>query len=167
MFLIVDKKAKAILHMSNSIPGEDKKPEEVLPQFDPVAMEFGRAAEQYVPVRFTIENGVVKDLEPPLSTPQETLAQARARVLREITNTSLANRARLIPDYQIMNAGLGLYDQQRTQAIRTRCKPFVPKCSAWKRLSLRSGRSRSLPPSSQPSFPTEVLSPPRPVSNQK
>src|SRR3954447_10517963 len=102
MNLIVDKKTKAILHMSNSLPGEDKKPEEIFPSYDPATMEFGRAPEQHIPVHFTIENGVVKDLVPAVAAAPETIAQARARVLRGFTDDSISKRAALIPDYQLV-----------------------------------------------------------------
>src|SRR5215831_16756720 len=104
MYLICDKKTKAILHMSNSLPGEDKKPEEIFPSFNPATMDFGRAPEQFIPIHFTIEKGVVKDLVPPQAAPAENLAQARQRVLRSFTDASLSMRNQLIPDYQLLNA---------------------------------------------------------------
>ena len=84
MYLIVDKKTKEILYMCNSFPGEEKKPEEIFPSFDPKTMEFGRSPEQYIPVNFTIRDGVVEDATPApqaAAAPRETIAQARERML--------------------------------------------------------------------------------------
>ena len=46
MYLIINKKTKDILHMSNSFPGEDRKPEDIFPSFDPASMEFGRSCRE-------------------------------------------------------------------------------------------------------------------------
>lgn len=124
MYLIIDRKTKAILHMCNSHPGEDKKAEDLFPAFDSAKMEFGRAPDQYIPEHFTIEKGVVKDVSPCLEAPAETLAQARERKLREFSDLSQMQRRELIPDYQLMNAGLGLYEEERTRAYQGTVQAF-------------------------------------------
>ncbi len=99
MYLVIDKSTKAILHMSNSFPGEEKKPEEVFPGFEAATMEFGRSPEQYIPVNFVIENGVVRDLEPRPSMVEaaaalptvETLAQARERQLQQFSQHQMGS----------------------------------------------------------------------------
>src|SRR5215471_21473386 len=106
MYLIIDKKTKAILHMSNSLPGQERKPEEIFPSFNPATMEFGRSPEQFIPVNFAIENGVVKNLDDMVAAavPTETLAQARQRIVSGFTDASFSSRKQLIPDYQLLNA---------------------------------------------------------------
>src|SRR5215831_292560 len=155
MYLICDKKTKAILHMSNSLPGEDKKPEEIFPSFNPTTMDFGRAPDQFIPVHFAIEGGVVKDLAPPASTPPENLAQARLRVLRGFTEASLSMRNQLIPDYQLLNAGVGLYDAARTQAIKDTVQAFRDEVHRLERLAA-DAKSVSELEAIKPSFPTAV-----------
>jgi hypothetical protein len=158
MYLIVDKKTKAILHMSNSFPGEDKKPEEIFPSFNPSTMDFGRSPEQFIPAHFTIENGVVKDLAPPAAAPPETLAQARERVVRGFTDAALASRRMLIPDHQLMNAGLGMYDDARVQAIRATVQAFRDEVN---RLEASAAKATSIQEleALKPSFPTALVQP--------
>jgi hypothetical protein len=127
MYLIIDKTSRTILHMSNSVPNEDKKPQELLPGFDPKTMVFGRSPEQFIPGRFDIEDGVVVDLDPPpavVPALAETLEQARARKKQEFTGQALALRASILPDYQLLNAGLGLYDDARANNIRLTVNAF-------------------------------------------
>ena len=124
MYLIVDKKTQAVLHMSNSYPGEDKKPEDIFPTFDAATMDFGRAPEQFIPVHFAIIDGVVKDLQPAQAAPAETLSQARDRMLLVFSDLSLALRRQVLPDHQLLNAGIGLYDEERTQSLRDTVQAF-------------------------------------------
>ena len=158
MYLIVDKKTKAILHMSNSFPGEDKKPEEIFPSFNAATMDFGRAPDQFIPVHFTIENGVVKDLAPAAAAPAETLAQARERIVRGFTDASVAARQLLIPDYQILNAGLGMYDDERVQSIRATVQAFRDEVN---RLEDAAAKAKSIQAleAIKPSFPTAIAKP--------
>jgi len=158
MYLIIDKKTKAILHMSNSFPGEDKRPEEIFPAFDAATMDFGRSPDQFIPVHFTIENGVVKDLAPPTAPPPETLAQARDRVVRGFTDASVAARQLLIPDYQIMNAGLGMYDDDRVRAIRATVDAFRDEVN---RLEAAAAKAKSIQEleAIKPAFPTAMVKP--------
>ncbi len=124
MYVIIDKKSKAILHMSNSLPGEDKKPEEMFPDYDEKSMEFGRAPKQYITDEFTIENGVVKYVEDVVEEHKETLAEARERKLRSFSNLSLSVRQQIVPDYKLTNAALGVYSDEATAAIRSLIQLF-------------------------------------------
>ena len=49
MYVIVDKATQAVLHMSNSYPGEDREPKELMPGFDPATMDFARSPSQALP----------------------------------------------------------------------------------------------------------------------
>ena len=158
MYLIVDRKTKEILYMCNSFPGEEKKPEELFPSFDPATMEFGRAPEQYVPASFTIRNGVVEDAAPaPKATtaPRETIAQARERVLYAFSEETLAKRRALVSDLQLMNAGIGLYDDERVQAIRATTQAFRAE---YQRLEAAVAKARTIKDleAITPSFPGEI-----------
>ena len=172
MYLIVDKASQTILHMSNAYPGEDKKPQDLLPGFDEATMAFGRASEQHIPARFAIEDGVVKNLDPPAAAsaaPAETLDQARERKLREFSALALESRARLIPDHQLLNAGLGLYDDDRVQTLRATVQAFRDE---YQRLEAKVARANSLKEIDdlQPAFPTAPVAPkssPAPVKPGK
>jgi hypothetical protein len=158
MYLIVDKKTNAILHMSNSFAGEDKRPEEILPSFDPATMTFGRAPEQFIPASFTIVKGVVKDAAPAAAAPAETVAQARERIVSGFTHAALSSRRQLIPDHQLMNAGLGLYDDERVEGIRATVQAFRDEVQ---RLEKAAAKAKSLKEleAIKPAFPTEVVTP--------
>jgi len=160
MYLIIDKKTKAVLHMSNSMPGEDRKPEEIFPRFDRATMDFGRSPDQFIPVHFAIENGVVKDQAPVLAAPRENLAQARQRVLRGFTDASLSARNQLIPDYQILNAGLGIYDADRTQAIKETVQAFRDEGHRLQKLVADAKSVQELE-AIKPSFPAAIATKPR------
>jgi hypothetical protein len=165
MYLIIDKKSHAILHMSNALPGEDKKPEELLPGFDPKTMVFGRAAQPYVPVRFEIKDGVVIDLDaPPAATKAapkaaaETLPQARARRKQEITGMALAGRAALVPDWQMLNAGLGLYDDARVASIKATVNAFRDEVGRLE-AAIAAAKSTKELAALMPAFPTALVQP--------
>jgi len=158
MYLIVDKKTNAILHMSNSFPGEDKKPEEIFPSFDAATMVFGRAPEEYIPVHFAIEKGVVKDLDPPPQAPPETLEHARWRRLLGFHDQSMTLRRLLIPDHQMLNAGVGLYDDERTQTIRDTVQAFRDEVHRLEAAVAKAGTMKALA-AIKPSFPTAVVAP--------
>jgi len=167
MYLIVDKASHNILHMSNAYPGEDKKPQDLLSSFDAETMDFGRSPGPYIPVRFVIEDGVVKDLDPappaPTEAPAETLDQARARTLHDITAQSLAQRAKLIPDHQLLNAGLGLYDAARVNTLRATVQAFRSEVA---RLEKAAGRAKTVKAleALKPAFPTALVAPKTPDS---
>jgi hypothetical protein len=166
MYLVIDKSTKAILHMSNSFPGEEKKPEEVFPGFEAATMEFGRSPEQYIPVNFVIENGVVRDLEPRPAMVEaagpsptvETLAQARERQLQQFSQRSLELRRRLIPEHQLQNAALGVYDDDRVQAIRATVQAFRDE---YHRLEAAVAKARSIKALAaiEPAFPGAIVMP--------
>jgi hypothetical protein len=167
MYLIVDKASHTILHMSNAYPGEDKQPQDLLPGFDAATMDFGRSPESYIPARFVIESGVVRDLDAavPLTAPPamaaepaaETLSQARVRKLQGFEAQALSQRATLIPDFQLLNAGLGLYDDARVQALRATVQAFRDE---YHRLEAAVAKAASLKEldALQPAFPTGLLS---------
>jgi hypothetical protein len=121
MYLFVDKKTQAVLHVANASPGDDRKPGEIFRNFDPATMDFGRAPDDFIPVRFAIRDGVVVDLNPPQ---KETLDQARARKKRELTAQALALRSAIAPDYQLLNAGLGIYDEGRVASLKATVNAF-------------------------------------------
>lgn len=142
MYIIIDRKSKEILHMSNSMPGEEKEPQELLPDFDPESMEFGRAPEQYITEQFTIENGIVKNIEAEVEEPAaETLAEARERKLRSFSNLSLALRKNIFPDYKLQNAALGLYDEEKVKTIRDTVQAFRKE---YQRLKKEVSKKRSI-----------------------
>ena len=159
MYLIIDKKTKAILHMSNSFSGEEKKPEEIFPSFDAATMVFGRAPEQFIPVSFAIENGVVKDLAPePAAAPRETIAQARARTLNEFSEVALGTRRQLIPDHELMNAGLGIYEDDRVQSIRATVQAFRDEYHRVEAVVTKAKSVKELE-AIKPSYPTAIATP--------
>lgn len=161
MYVIIDKTTQAVLHMSNSWPGEDRKPEDLLPGFDPATMVFGRAPEQYLPMRFVIEGGVVRDLDappPPAAAAKEDLAQLRAKAVERINAQALAMRAQLVPDYQLVNAGLGLYAGPRVASYRATVEAFrneVVRLEA----AIAKARSAKEIDALQPNFPTALVDP--------
>jgi hypothetical protein len=169
MYLIVDKKTKEILYMCNSFPGEEKKPEEIFPSFDPKTMEFGRSPEQYIPVNFTIRDGVVEDATPApqaATAPRETIAQARERMLLAFSEETLAKRRALVSDLQLMNAGIGLYDEERMQAVRATTQAFREE---YQRLEAAVAKARSFKDleAITPSYPTEIITTkPKPVKSK-
>jgi hypothetical protein len=121
MYVFVDKKTKAVLHVANASPGDARKPEEIFRGFDPKTMDAGRAPDDFIPVHFDIRDGIVVNLDPPST---ETLDQARARKKQEFTSQSLALRSAIAPDYQLLDAGLGLYDDARVATLKATVNAF-------------------------------------------
>lgn len=121
MYVFVDKKSQALLHMVSHAPDDKRPPAEFYERYDPATMEIAHAPDDYVPAKFAIKKGIVVDLE---ARPAETLAQARARRLDEIKLQALTQRTAIAPDYQLLNAGLGLYEADRVQQLRDTVNAF-------------------------------------------
>jgi hypothetical protein len=166
MYVVRRKKNKTVLHIAQSAPGEDRAPEEVYPDFDPETMEFGKSEEPAIPAWFTIEDGVVKAVDPPAehtaSTPRGTakpatpsLEELKASAIAYFSEQSFELRRALVPDYQLQNAALGLYDEQQTAAIRDTVKAFRDE---YYRLKTAIERVRSVKGLKDltPDFPTQV-----------
>lgn len=127
MYVFVDKKTGAVVEVVNASPGDERKPGEIFRGYDPATMEVGHAPDQFIPARFEIRKGLVVDLDPRPAPPvpgPESLSQARERRRSEFTTQALAARAALVPDYQLLNAGLGLYDEARVTALRATVNAF-------------------------------------------
>jgi hypothetical protein len=132
MYVIQDKKTKTVLHMAQSVPGETPKPEQIFPSFDPKTMLLGRSATPAIPAWFTIEDGVVKEVEPPAveaqaqakPAPSPSLDQVKQALIAAASRLAFEKRRELIPDHEQQNAALGVYDDKRTQTIRDTVKAF-------------------------------------------
>ena len=175
MYVIRHKQTKAVLDMRNSVPGEDRAPEEVFPDFDPETMEFGRSQEQGIPAWFTIEDGIVKEIAPPETEPVRAAARAaksgaaksgvpplatvKAAALAQLTERSLELRRQLIPDYQMQNAALGLYDEERTAAIRDTVQAFRAEVHRLEAAFAKAKSAKDLE-KLEPNFPTRVAAAP-------
>ena len=155
MYLFVDKKTNAVLHVANASPGDERKPEELFRGFDPATMDVGHAPDGFIPARFAIEQGVVVDLDP---SPAETLAQARERKKREFSAQALALRTALVPDHQLHNAALGLYDDERVQALRATVQAFRDEYHRMEAKVAKANSAQELDVL-QPAFPTALVSP--------
>ena len=106
MYVFVDKKSHALLHVASHAPDDKRPPAVFYDRYDPTTMEIAHAPDDYVPAKFAIKKGIVVDLE---ARPAETLVQARTRKLDEITLQALTQRTAIAPDYQLLNAALGIY----------------------------------------------------------
>jgi len=155
MYLFVDKKTQAVLHVANASPGDKRKPEEIFRGFDPKTMEVGRAADDFIPVRFAIRDGAVVNLDPP---PTETLDQARARKKREFTAQALALRSALAPDYQLLNAGLGLYDETKAATLKATVNAFRDEVTRLEGL-IAAAKSTADLDALTAKFPTALVAP--------
>ena len=121
MYVFVDKKTKTVLHVANASPGDNRPPGQIFRDFNPATMDVGRAPDDFIPMHFEIRNGIVVDLEPPQG---ETLDQARTRKKQEFTAQALALRSALVPDYLLINAGLGIYDEARVASLKATVNAF-------------------------------------------
>lgn len=162
MYVIRNKKTKQILHMQNSIPGEERKPQEIFPGFDPETMEFGKAEEQAIPGWFTIEHGKVKPLPPPEPEPEPKLKaapvdleQLKAAKIQELSQRSFQLRQQLIPDHELQNAALGIYDEKRTKAIRETVKAFRDEFHRLETAVKKAKTAKQLE-TLQPEFPAKL-----------
>lgn len=162
MYLIIDKNTQVILHMSNSFPGEeDKKPKDLFPDFDSATMDFGKAPGQFIPVHFAIKDGVVIDLDPPKPAPEPAIATLRERKLKEFEDLSLGLRRQLIPDHQLLNAGIGgIYDEARVQSIRDTVQAFRNEYARLEKAVAQANTAKELD-AIKPSFPTAIVTPPK------
>lgn len=160
MYVVRNKKTKAIIQMMNSQPGIDLKPEQVFPGFDPKTMELGRYHEQHLPDEFTIEDGVVKakekkekDREKEKGPDLETLKSAK---LAEASRLAFERRRKLIPEHEMLNAALGIYPEKRTREIQETVKAFRDAYHAFEE-KLGKARSKKEVEALEPSFPTKLV----------
>jgi hypothetical protein len=158
MYLFVDKKTQAVIHVASVSPDDDRKPGEIFRGYDPETMDVGRAPDQFIPARFAIKKGIVVDLDPPPAPAAETVAQARERRKGELTALALAARAAILPDYQLLNAGLGIYDEDRAASIKATVNAFRDEVN---RLEAAIAKARSAKDLDAvvPQFPTALVVP--------
>jgi len=166
MYVIRNKKTKEILLMLNSVPGEEREPEEIYPDFDPKKMEFGRSDEGAIPASFSIEKGKVVADEPEAAAGKGAAREAeapklppfadqKAAALEHLSRLTIERRRELIPDYQLDNAALGLYDEKRSAAIRDTVQAFRDE---FHRLEseIEKARSAKALQEIKPNFPKRV-----------
>lgn len=156
MYVVRNKKTKAIIQMANSMPGVELKPEDVFRGFDPEAMEFGRFHEQYLPDHFTIENGVVVSQDKPPKE-KETLEALKSAKLEAASRHSFEERQKLIPDHEMMNAALGVYPERRTKQIQATVKAFRDEYKRFE-AALEKARTKKDVEALEPKFPTKLVS---------
>ena len=163
MYVFVDKQTRAVVHVANASDDDHRAPGEIFLGFDPETMDVGRAPDHFIPARFEIENGLVVDLDPPAA---ETLEQARTRRKLEFTQQALALRSALVPDYYLLNAGLGIYDEARVASLRATVNAFRDEV---KRLEdkLASAKSMKAVNDLAPKFPTMLIVPKTTASKAK
>ncbi len=161
MYVVRNKKTKEIIHMMNSTPGVELQPEQVLPHFDAKTMELGRFKEQYLPSKFTIEDGEVisQDKE---KAPGDDLAEMggkelKAHKLAKASRMAFEERQKLIPDHEMMNAALGIYPEQRAQQIVATVKAFRDEYKRFE-AALEKAKSRKEVEALEPKFPTKLVS---------
>jgi hypothetical protein len=166
MYVIRNRKTKEILLMLNSVPGEERDPKELYPDFDPKKMEFGRSEGGGIPAWFSIEKGKVVEEEPPAPTGKGAAREAEAPRLPPLTEQKAASiehlsrlaierRRELIPDYQLDNVALGLYDEKKSAAIRATVQAFRDE---FHRLEseIEKARSAKALQEIKPNFPKRV-----------
>ena len=156
MYVVRNKKTKAIIHMVNSTPGVDLQPEQVLAGFDPKTMELGRYHEQHLPDDFNIEDGVVVSREKPKKE-AETLENAKAAKLAAASRLSFELRRRLIPEHEALNAALGVYDEKRTRQIQETVKAFRDEYKRFE-AALEKARTAKAVEALEPDYPTKLVS---------
>jgi len=154
MYVVRNKKTKEIIHMMNSSPGVDLKPEEVLRHFDPKTMELGRYHEQHLPEEFTIVDGVVKSTE---KEPKDAdLKALKATKLAQASRQAFHERQRLVPDHEMMNAALGVYPEKRLHQIQETVKAFREEYKRFE-AALEKAKSRKDVEALEPKYPTKLL----------
>ncbi|HZN94705.1 MAG TPA: hypothetical protein VFB81_18450 [Myxococcales bacterium] len=156
MYVVRNKKTKAIIHMANSTPGVDLRPEEVFPGFDPKAMELGRYHEQHLPDDFTIEDGVVVAKDKP-KREAEPLENLKAAKLASASRLAFELRRRLIPEHEMLNAALGVYDEKRTRQIQETVKAFREEYKRFE-AALEKARTAKAVEALEPDYPTKLVS---------
>lgn len=152
MYVVRNKKTKALIQMANSTKGVDLKPEEVFRGFDPKTMEFGRYKEQHLPSEFEIVDGVVKSLD---EEPVVDLTTLKSQKLAAASQKSFEERLKLIPDHELMNAALGVYPEKRTKQIQETVKAFREEYKRFE-AALGKARSRKDIEALEPKFPTKL-----------
>lgn len=155
MYLFVDKKTNAVIHVANASPGDDRPPGEIFRSFDPKTMDVGRSLDDFIPARFAIKDGVVVNLD---AAQPETIDQARERKKQELKSQALALRSALVPDYYLLNAGLGIYDDARVAALKATVNAFRDEVT---RLEGKIATAKSVKEINAltPKFPTALVTP--------
>jgi hypothetical protein len=136
-------------------------------------MELGKSDEAAIPAWFTIENGVVKAVEPPeergeassRATPKPAappLEEVKASAIAYYSDLAFQLRRAVIPDYKMQNAALGVYDESETTAIRNTVKAFRDEFYRLKSV-IEKARSIKALKDVTPNFPGDpVLAEPTP-----
>lgn len=168
MYVIREKKTKEVLHVGHTVPGEERSPEELYPDWNPKTMEIGHTDATAIPAWFTIEKGAVKETDPPKDQAGEPAPEpvelpfdrVKEMAIQGLTEQSLRLRREIIPDYQLQNAALGVYDDVRVAAIRATVNAFRDEVNRLE-AAIEKARSPKDLRGLKPHFPTALVKPPK------
>ena len=142
MYAIRNKKTKAVIYINHSPLSKNLTDKEIYPEFDPKTMEIGKTEKGYVPAYFNINNqGEIVELTLkeqvdagiPVMPPHQkliggkivdktitelikggitSLDEVKKQFIAAVSDMAFERRRKLVPDYKLQNAALGVYDEQ-------------------------------------------------------
>lgn len=186
MHVVREKQSKRILHISPSSSPTGLSGADLYPAFDATSMEVGWTPGMFMPTYFDIdsmgqvvelsdEEAVVRGLRE--LAPAEKLVAGKLvlksndelateglvdlgalkqQLLAACTQTALELRTRLIPDYKLQNAAIGVYDDAKVAAFRATINAFrdeVHRVEAQIQEATKPSELERI----QPNFPVRVL----------
>ncbi|MEK6210040.1 MAG: hypothetical protein AABM64_06660 [Pseudomonadota bacterium] len=189
MHLIRDKKSKQVLFIDYAATADPQPGAAVYPAFDPATMEVGWTDQSYIPafhdidaagrvVELDLDEAARRGLYQPDPTQKLVggklvaksdkelvaeglldLAAMKAQAIEACSKAALELRAKLIPDYKLQNAALGVYDDDRLPAYRATIEAFRAEVH---RLEAAIEKAKTLQDlrAITPKFPDSIISAP-------
>jgi hypothetical protein len=191
MHLIRDRKSKQVLFIDYGASAAPLPGAAVYPAFDPARMEVGWTDQTYIPafhdidaagnvVELDLDEAARRGLYQPAAHEKIVKGKIVAKSDKELVDEGIVDlpamkaqlaeacskaafelRAKLIPDYKLQNATLGVYDDERVEAYRATVAAFRAEV---KRLEGAIEKAKTLQELREikPKFPDAIVGEPAP-----
>jgi len=190
MHVVRQRAGKQLLHIDHRQTPRPLPALEVYPGFDPDSMELGWTADARIPAYFDINpDGLVVELDPdeaarrglaPLPPTRKLvegkvvpkseaelvaegivdLGALKRQAIEGFSRAAFELRARLIPDYKLQNAALGIYDDEEVRGYRATVEAFRKEFYRLKE-QIEKARSMEALAKIKPNFPDKLLPAPK------
>lgn len=196
MYVIRKKDSKATIHIDSQPAHCLVSGSTIYPEFDEENMELGWTDKNYIPAYYDIDaEGRLKEIPieeaasrswHQLAPTQELvdgkivtkdedrlikeglldLAALKAQLAENVSRAAFEQRARLIPDYKLQNAALGVYADDRPEKYRATIAAFRDEVHRIEEAILRAKTAKELR-SIRPNFPEAIVDSATPPTEKK
>ena len=123
MYVVIDKKTRRITHINHAPFKQELTDERQYYRIDAKTMDMGHADAD--PTCQSESRAADGSAEPEAEADSDADLEARKRDrVEHFSRLALQERQRILPDYKLQNASLGIYDERRTANYRATVQAF-------------------------------------------